>query len=345
MRRFYSAVLALVCVIPYSIATAQEKGTVIVANMSDNTVTLLDAASREEITTLDSGPAPHEVTVSSSGEWAVITNYGNRAQLGNSLTLIDVAAAKVSGRFDLGMYERPHGAFFLPGDTLVAITSEVMQALVFVDIRSGEVVDTLSTTQRASHMLASSSDGTRMFTTNIVDGTITEFNGVSRTRGRVLEVAPMIEGIAMSSDGTRAWIGSNAERSVHVLDVDSGEIEATYTDFGFPYRMAVMPNGRFALLSDPGKGEVRVIDAQSLQHVTTIPISGENALPTAEIPGSSAPEGLIITPDSRYAYVSLQGLNQVAAIDLDFLEIVGRFDTGVWPDGIGYSPLASRDSN
>ncbi len=345
MRFFLPTVLFLALILPQPAASAQEKGTVIVANMSDNTVTLLDAASRKEITTLESGPAPHEVTVSSTGEWAIVTNYGNREELGHSLTLIDVQAAEISARFDLGMYERPHGAFFLPGDTLVAITSEVMQTLVFVDVRSGEVVDTLSTTQRASHMLASNPEGTRMFTTNIVDGTITEFDGVARTRGRVMEVAPMVEGIAMSPDGMRAWIGSNAERSVHVLNVESGEIEATYTEFGFPYRMAVMPNGRYALLSDPGKGEVRVIDAQSLEHVTTISISGENALPTAEIRGSSAPEGLIITPDSRYAYVSLQGLNQVAAIDLDFLEIVGRFETGVWPDGIGYSPLSSSSSN
>ena len=322
-------------------AWAQESGTVIVANMSDNTVMLLDAATRDLVTTIESGPAPHEVTVSPSGEWAIITNYGNREEMGHSLSLINIPEAKLTNRFDLGMYERPHGAFFLPGDTLVAITSEVMAALVFVDIRTGEVVDTLSTTQRASHMLAATPSGETMFTTNIVDGTITEFDGRTRTRGRVLEVAPMVEGIALSPDGSRAWIGSNAERSVHVFNIETGQTEAKFDGFGFPYRMAVMSNGKYALLSDPGNSEVRVIDAQTLKHVKTIVIPSDGALPTAEIPGSAAPEGLVISPDSKYAYVSLQGLNQVLVIDLEKLEDVGRLSTGGWPDGIGFSPLSA----
>ena len=106
--------------------------------------------------------------------------------------------------------------------------------------------------------------------------------------------------------------------------------------------MAVMPNGRYALLCDPGKSEIRVIDAQTLEHVETISIDGSEALESAEFPGSASPEGVVITPDSRYAFVSLQALNQVAVINLSTLEIIVRFATGVWPDGIAYSPLSAR---
>lgn len=307
--------------------------------MTDHTVTLLDAASRLTLATLPSGPAPHEVTVSGNGKWAIVTNYGNQGAIGSSLSLINVPEKKIEQLIDLGIYKRPHGAFFLPGDSLVAITSEVMKTLLFVDIRTGEIVDTLSTTQRASHMLASDPTGRRMFTTNIVDGTITEFDGVNRKRGRVMKVAPMVEGIAVSPDGKRAWVGSNANKAVYVVNTLSGATEATYADFGFPYRMAVMPNGKYALLCDPGKSQVRVIDALTLELIKIIPIGAEGAVVSSEFPGSASPEGLIITPDSRFAYVSLQGLNQVASIDLTTLEIVGRFQAGVWPDGIGYSPL------
>lgn len=323
-------------------ALAQETGTVIVANMSDNTVTLFDAATRQEIVTLPSGPAPHEVSVSPSGEWAIVTNYGDRGGPGQSLSLINVREAKVQETFDLGVYQRPHGVFFLPGDSVVAVTSEVMQTLVFVDIRTGEIVDTLSTLQRGSHMLASDRSGAHMFTTNVVDGTITEFDGLTRQRGRLLPVAAFVEGIAISPGGERAWVGSNAKKAVYVVDVESGAIETTFEDFGFPYRMAVTPNGKYALLCDPGRSEIRVIDARSLEHLKTIRISAEGAQPSAEFSGSAAPEGLVITPDSRYAYVSLQALNQVAAIDLESFEIIGRFDTGVWPDGIGYSPVTAE---
>lgn len=321
------------------IGKAQESGTVIVANMSDNTVMLFDAASRERVVTIPSGPAPHEITVSESGKWAIVTNYGNQQSIGSSLSLIDVPGAKLIQTIDLGIYQRPHGAVFLPGDSLVAVTSESMKMLLWVDVQRGEIVDTVSTTQRVSHMLAGDLSGAHLFTTNMVDGTITEFNGNERTRGRVLPVAPMVEGIGVSPDGSRVWVGSNAQKSVSVVDVESGKIEQVFTDFGFPYRIAVMPNGKYALMCDPGKSQIRVVDAHTLELVKTLNISGDGAAGSAEFSGSAAPEGIIITPNSRYAYVSLQGLNQVAAIDLEKLEIVGRFKAGVWPDGISYSPL------
>ncbi len=344
MRHTPISLLFLAFFFPFQIAEAQESGTVISANMTADTVELFDAASREKIATLESGPTPHEVTVSSSGKWAIVTNYGNRASIGSSLTLINVPEARVEDRFELGLYQRPHGAFFMPGDTLVAVTSEVRGVVLFLDIRSGEIVDTVSTTQRASHMLASSLNGKSMFTTNIVDGTITEIDGVTRTRGRVIEVAPMMEGIAVSPSGHRAWVGSNAAKTVSVVNVSSGEIEATYSDFGFPYRMAVTPDGALALLGDPMRSEIRVVNAISLEVFETIKISSDGANSAAEFSGSASPEGLVITPNSRYAYISLQGMNQVLALDLATLEEVGRFDTGAWPDGIGFSPLtASRD--
>jgi len=320
---------------------AQQSGTVIVANMSDNTVSMVDVASGETRATLPSGPAPHEVSVSSSGEWAVVTNYGDRNNVGSSLTLIDVQSAEIASVIDLGVYQRPHGVFFLPDNVHVAVTSEAMQTLLFINVESGDIVDTVSTTQRASHMLASTPDGRTMFTTNIVDGTVTEFDGITRTRGRVLKAGPFVEGIALSPDGSRAWIGSNADKQVLVMNIASGEIEKTFDDFGFPYRMAVMPNGKYALLCDPGKSEIRVIDAATLEHVKTISIDGSQALESSEFPGSASPEGLVITPDNLYAYVSLQALNTVAAVDLATLELISQYKTGVWPDGISFSPLVT----
>jgi len=331
--------LSAICLVPTTNVIAQESGTVISANMAADTVELFDAATREKIATLESGPAPHEVAVSGSGEWAIVTNYGNRQAVGSSLSLINIPEARIQDRFELGLYQRPHGVFFLPGDTLVAVTSETRGVVLFLDVRSGDIVDTVATTQRTSHMLAASLTGKEMFTTNIVDGTVTEIDGIERTRGRVIEVAPRIEGIALSPQGDRAWIGSNANKSVYVVDVESGSIEKEFTDFGFPYRMAVSSDNTVAVLCDPGKSEIRFIDAKSLDLIKIMPVSGSTSLGSAEFTDSASPEGLVITPNSKYAYVSLQGLNQVLAIDLSSLEETGRFDTGEWPDGIGYSPL------
>ena len=105
-------------------------GTVIVANMGDNTATLIDVASRRVVATLPTGNGAHEVAVSNDGRWAVVSNYGVRGAPGNSLTVIDVPSAKVVRTIELGEFRRPHGSAFLPGDSVFAVvkSTEVMIA-------------------------------------------------------------------------------------------------------------------------------------------------------------------------------------------------------------------------
>ncbi|MDH3734164.1 MAG: hypothetical protein OEU54_11545, partial [Gemmatimonadota bacterium] len=189
-----------------------------------------------------------------------------------------------------------------------------------------------------SHMLAMDAGGRRIFVTNIVDGTLSEIDPIRGALVRTIEVAPMIEGLTITPDGSQVWVGSNEARTVSVVDAGSGEILETFAGFGFPYRMAVTPDNRLAVLVDPASSEIRVVDVASRAELGRIAVSPDGVVESAEFPGSASPEGIAMGRDSRYAYVSLQGRNEAAAIDLTTLEIVTTYPTGVWPDGIGYSP-------
>src|SRR4029077_16822168 len=82
-------------------------GTLIATNMNDNTATVIDLGSQKTIATLPTGTAPHEVAVSHSGHWAVVSNYGGRDKPGNSLTVIDLEpkVPAVTRTIDLGEYQ------------------------------------------------------------------------------------------------------------------------------------------------------------------------------------------------------------------------------------------------
>jgi len=54
---------------------------------------------------------------------------------------------------------------------------------------------------------------------------------------------------------------------------------------------------------------------------------------------SPAPEGVTISRDSRWAFVTLQGRNRVATIDLARGAIIALAPTGNWSDGVAFSPL------
>jgi DNA-binding beta-propeller fold protein YncE len=222
---------------------------------------------------------------------------------------------------------------------MVVVTSEAKGAVILVRVTNGQIVKTIPTTQRASHMLAASAGGKRIFTTNIVDGTVSVINPAADKIESVIRVAPMVEGIAASPDGRTLWVGSNQRKTVNVVDVEKGSVTDSLVGFGFPYRMAVTPDGNLAVLSDPMLGEIRIIDTQTRNELARITVPAIGVVAASEFPGSASPEGIAISVDGKYAYVSLQGRNQVGILDLTELKLTAYMDAGGWPDGIGYSPL------
>jgi DNA-binding beta-propeller fold protein YncE len=106
--------------------------------------------------------------------------------------------------------------------------------------------------------------------------------------------------------------------------------------------MAVSGDGRTAVVTDPVRGEVRVFDAPTRRQRFLITIPRDSVVATAEVPGSPSPEGVTLAADGRWAFVTLQGRNLVAMIDLARGAIVRYAPTGTWSDGIAYSTLEHR---
>jgi YVTN family beta-propeller protein len=313
-------------------------GTVVVSNMNDNTVMLLDARTLALLATLSTGRAPHEVATSHDGRWALVSNYGVRDQVGNTITVVDIDARTVARTIDLGDYQRPHGMAFFPGDTMFAVTSEANRAVLLVDFRSGRVTRRLASGGRGPHMIGLSADGSRMIGGNIGDATLAIFSPLTRDSARTTKVPAQPEGVAISPDGRHAWVGSNKDSVVTIVDVTSGATLATLRGFGLPYRTAITPDGARAIITDPVNANVRVFDARSFREQHTIAIPRDSLVATAEVPGSPSPEGVTTSRDSRFAFVTLQGRNRFIAIDLERGTIAGYGVTGTWSDGIAYSP-------
>ncbi len=321
------------------VAPAALRGTLVVTNMNDNTATVIDLASRRTLATLATGAAPHEVAVSHDGRWAIVSNYGPRETPGNTLTVIDLAPPTpvVTRTIDLGPYHRPHGSAFLPGDTTLLVTAQANQAVLLVNLARGTVDATIPTNGRVSHMVALTADGRRAFTSNVGDGTISELDVEGHAFVRTMPVAARVEGIAVTPSGDQVWVGSDSVKTVSIVRTASGTVTDTIGGFGFPYRLAVTSDGRTAIITDPAGGAVRFIDIATRAEVGRVTFPAEGIVPTAEFPGSPCPEGLIVTPDGRTVYVTLQGRNLAAAVDIATRTVVATMPTGTWSDGIGYS--------
>lgn len=323
-------------------STTWPRGTIVVSNMNDSSATIVDASTGVVRATVRTGKGPHEVAGSHDGKWAIVTNYGVRGAPGNTLTVIDVARAAVARTIDLGAYQRPHGARFLPGDTLLAVTSEASQAVLIVDLRRDAVVRTLPTHARTSHMLAMSRSGERMFTANISDGSVSVLDPRDSAAVRTIPVARATEGIGAAPDGRRVWVGSNADSIVVVVDPSGATPPDTIRGFGMPYRIALTPDGRRAVVSDPVRSEIAIIDGATHRVLKRIVVPSDSLVATAEVPGSASPEGVAVSDDNRWAFVTLQGRNRVVWVDLERMAIVRSAPTGTWSDGIAFVPAAAR---
>ena len=317
-------------------------GLLVVANQEGASATILDAATLKTVATVPVGQGPHEVAISTDGRWAVVTNYGLQGAAGNTLSVIDLAAEapSVVRTIDLGIYQRPHGAAFVRSGTKLLVTSETSQRLLLIDFVSGRIDTAMATNARGSHMVTVQRDGRRAWTSNILDGTVTEYDVDARTTKRTFAVAPNVEGISATPGGVQVWVGSNTGKTVTVVNGADAKILGTIRGFGLPYRVGVSRTGRSALVSDPSTNRIWIYDVGTRRELAQIDIAAEKGVGTPA--AQSAPQGITFDPIADYAYVTLHGTNQVVAVDLRSRKVMGFGGVGAGPDGIGYSPHVRR---
>src|SRR5262245_60749940 len=81
----------------------------LVLNKSDDTVSILDAASGKAVATVPVGRGPHEAALLADGNTAAVSDYGEQKKPGRTITLIDVAKGEKVGVIELPEGARPHG--------------------------------------------------------------------------------------------------------------------------------------------------------------------------------------------------------------------------------------------
>ena len=304
--------------------TAKVTGTLVVVNKRASTSTIVDVGSGATLATLPTGSGPHEVVITKDGSRAIVTDYGGQSG-GNSLTVIDVPGLRVEKTIELGRYSRPHGIAFLPGDSLVAVTSEDTRSVVVVRVEDGEIVRAVPTEAAGSHMLALVASGERVYTGNIGDNNVSELSLAQGKHTGTFEAPTQPEAIGVTPDGSEVWVGSNDQGTVSVIDVATGNLEEALDGFGWPYRILPTPDSRLVLIPDLRRDELRIVHRSSRQVLATISIPG------------AGPQGITLSDDGQTAFLSLSQQGRVAIIDLERMEIVGYVEVGDRPDGVAYT--------
>ncbi|GMV08025.1 MAG: hypothetical protein AMXMBFR53_43000 [Gemmatimonadota bacterium] len=316
--------------------TPLPEGTVLVAGMNDDSVWLVDVPTGERRGVIATRVAPHEVAVSRDGRMAVVTNYGDqRRGPGNLLQVLDVAAATVVRELVVEGYERLHGVAFLPGDSLLVLTSERTGELLVVGLEDGAIRRKLPTGGRASHMV--SLGGAWAYTANIVDGTVSRVDPTGATETRTWPAGTRTEGVAATPDGAEGWTGSMEGGVVTGVEGATGRVVARIEGLRVPYRLAVTADGATVVVSDPEAEELVLVDRARGAVRARVDVGAAAA--EAGLGTETSPQGFTLSPDGRWAFVSTKGIDRVAVVELAAARVVTFLPSGAGPDGIAFTPV------
>jgi DNA-binding beta-propeller fold protein YncE len=139
-----------------------------------------------------------------------------------------------------------------------------------------------------------------------------------------------------SADGKKIYVACNKADQILEVDREAWMVSRRFTAGRGPYNLAVSPNGRHLLASLKQGGGVQVFDLES----------GRSVL--QEKSSTTVTHGTVITPDSRYAFVTSEGVGaepgKVDIYDLQTLERVASVDVGQQAGGIAFWKMTAAGS-
>lgn len=304
-------------------------GSLFVANKRGNSLSLIDLATGDEIKRVASCTNPHELATSPDGQHVALACYG-----GTTVDIFRTGDLSKVKSIELGANARPHGIVWQQDEAIgrdtIFVTAEGRQSAFAIDYPLAPQPDIteISTSQRGSHMIAVSPDGSFAWTMNLGSGTVTLLDtGDARAlRSREIGIEP--EGISLAPDGSTLWVSARGSDKAFALEPMTLDIRHEVATGRFPLRIAVRPQGDVAVTSDLADGALSVIDTANARLLRNIIVSGP-----AEAEARQQVT-ILWSDDGKRIYVAETGTDTVAEVDFASGKVLRRLKTGEGGDGM-----------
>jgi YVTN family beta-propeller protein len=298
--------------------------TLLVLNKEESTLAFVDPSTGKVNGRVKTGDGPHEVEVSADGKYAFVSNYGSGTAPGNTLSVVDLPSLEVRP-FNLAPLQRAHG--LATEGNKVWFTAEANKVIGRYDPSSNRIDLVLGTGQNGTHMVLVSKDANKLYTANIGSDSISIFERASGSGNwdqTVIPVGKGPEGMDLTPDGRQLWAAHSRDGRISIVDVNTKKVTGTI-DIGTKRsnRLKFTPDSKYVLVSDLEGGELVILDVASRKQVKRLALG-------------KAPEGILIEPGGKRAFIAVSGDNHIAVLDLNTLNVTGQIQTGRGPDGMAW---------
>jgi YVTN family beta-propeller protein len=313
--------------VPHQVAVSVQAGKLVASNTADDTISIIDLASRRT-TTLDLDHEPEHIALAPDG---LLLAVGNIAAGTVSLVSLDAQPrerARVAGLF------APHNLTFSPDGAWLYVANLGANHVSVLDVAAGAIAREIPVVEDVRvATLSTEADA--------------EFQGI-------INVTPTL-------DGRLGFAAHGEGNLLAVIDLVAGDPVKSLELGALPWRAYATSDDRYMLVPNNGDATLSVVSTADLEVVATLPgaddVTGVNtgwfettafALSRAErkavvydltdlrrvgeitLPGT--PETGVTTPDGRKIYVALSDTDQVAVIDVRDRKLVATID------GVGDEP-------
>lgn len=297
-------------------------GSVWVANEDGNSLTVLDAATNEVVTTLNGIAGPHNVQAAADGSsvWA-ISGHDEMA------VMIDPQTYTVHGAVPTGGHPA-HIILSVDGRTVYVSNAEDNSVSV-IDVATMQPVTTIAV-GAYPHGLRPSPDGKWVYVANMEDGMVSVIDTASNTKTADIEVGAMPVQVGFAPDGKTAYVSLNGEDAVAQIDVATHTVTGKAATGVGPLQVFITPDSQTLLVANQGTEDapsttVSFIDTATLREVAQVE-TGEGA------------HGVAIEPSGHYAYVTNLYGDSLGVIDIADRQLVAVAPTGASPNGVSFLP-------
>ncbi len=295
----------------------------VVLSKDESRLLIVDPQTFKVVSYEQTGAYPHEVAVSDDGKLAITTNYGAHAD-GDSLSIVDLDKMQEVGHVTYPGCYGPHG-IVIQGNKAY-FTNEGDKTVVQFDFVANTMDQQIVEGQKRPHMLVLTKDGKTIYVANIESNSVsvlTSKDGKTWDQANV-STGKGPEGIDISPDEKEVWAANSQDGTVAVIDAKKKKVVAKIElKTQRSNRLKFTPDGKLALVSDMGEGELVIVDAATRKEVKRLAVG-------------KSPEGILVQPDGARAFVALSGEDKVAVVDLKTLEVTTTFAAGKNPDGLAW---------
>ncbi len=174
-----------------------------------------------------------------------------------------------------------------------------------------------------------SADGKLLFVANENSASMSIVDILRGVVTHTLPVGEEPEGVKVSPNGKFVYVTSETDSTVTVIDVETARVIKTFKVGGRPRSVAFLADGSRAYVTGETAGSVTVVDAVRHEPIKKIQIG--------EI-GVSRPMTVIVSRNSKQAYVSTGRGHKVFVLDTATDKVSGSVEVGARPWGITLSP-------